>query len=90
MMEEAREMAQMLKKRNNKKIEMLAIGEVVTTNPLKVTDSDGFLLEQNDELLITYHIQQLIQSKLLNVGDRVCLVSTSDYSKYIAIDKVVS
>lgn len=90
MMEEAREMAQMLKKRNNKKIEPLAIGEVVTTNPLKVTDSDGFLLEQHAELLITYHIQQLIQSKLLNVGDRVCLVSTSDYSKYVAIDKVVS
>ena len=87
MMKEAHELALLLKQRNNKRFEPLVIGKVVSINPLKVNDGDGILLD--DELLITNYVQQLINGLQLVVGNRVCMVTTSDYTKYVVIDKVV-
>ena len=84
---EARELALMLKQRNNKSFEPLTLGRVISTNPLRVSDGDDIVLDE--ELLSTSNIQRLIQNGDLVTGNLVCMVTTSDYTKYVVVDKVV-
>lgn len=88
MRQQAHDLAMLLKARDNKKVESLVIGKIVSLSPVTVQDGDGIILDE--ELIITYHIQELIQRDILKNGNRVCMVSTNDYSKYLVIDKVVS
>lgn len=84
---EARELALMLKQRNNKSFEPLVLGRVISANPLRVSDGDDIVLDE--ELLATYNVQRLIRNGELLPGHLVCMITTSDYSKYVVIDKVV-
>lgn len=88
MLKEATEMARLLKERENKTFESIAIGKVVSLSPLKVNDGDEIILDE--ELIVTRTIQQLITTSELKIGNRVVMIANEDYSKYVVIDKVVS
>lgn len=87
MIEDAIEFAKILKERDNKTFDPMAIGRVISVSPLKVNDGDDIILDE--ELIITLRIQQLIQSNVLTVGSKVAMMANSSLDKYVVIDKVV-
>ena len=87
MIEDAIEFAKIIKERDNKIFDPMAIGRVISLSPLKVNDGDDIILDE--ELIITLRIQHLIQSNELTVGNKVALIANSSLDKYVVIDKVV-
>ena len=87
MMQEALELAKLLKERDNNKFDPVAIGRVISVSPLKVNDGDDIILDE--ELIITLRIQQLITSNELTAGNKVVMMANSSLDKYVVIDKVV-
>jgi len=87
MIEEAIEFAKILKERNNKTFDPMAVGRIISLAPLKVNDGDDIILDE--ELIVTLRIQQLINSKELTVGSKVVMIANSNLDKYVVIDKVV-
>ena len=87
MIEDAIEFAKIIKERDNKTFDPMAIGRVISVSPLKVNDGDDIILDE--ELIITLRIQQLIDSENLTVGSKVAMIANSSLDKYVVIDKVV-
>ena len=87
MIEDAIEFAKILKERDNKTFDPMAIGRVISVSPLKVNDGDDIILDE--ELIVTLRIQELIHKNELTVDDKVVMVANSNLDKYVVIDKVV-
>lgn len=87
------ELAKILKERDNKHVESLIIGNIVSPLPtLKVKIHDKVILDKHNLIVaghIFLHYKNGELDTWLQVGDEVSLMPTSNSQVYYLIDKVV-